>query len=335
MYQKALDSYLQQSVPQAVLLYGEGSFWIDWYSKKIAPLITQDKENITTFYFGEYDYAQVHNLINQSSLFGDCTLVILKIDKKIGKKELSGFLASLEKNPSNALIIEFYQGDSRSDGDYARDYKEMASVFGACKNPSFIEVRFFEPSLSDGQRLLGMRAKELGIEADMRILTMLLNLQNNDVGIALKELEKFIYLSHPLSEKDILELSSSLGSVEVEDLIASLLQRRNVLELFAKLEEEGLDEMQLMGAIGNHFYRLFMVFCSMRIYGKVDCVEVFGYKMPPYILEGMMREASSLREGQYKMVFEVLAQWRIDIFAGKGKASNAIVALNKIQAILR
>lgn len=330
MNRQQLDRFLTSATPRATFLYGESPFWIEYYSSKIASKIT-DAENTSRFYFGEYQYAQVFDLLSQSSLFGDSALVILKLDKKLSKKEIQAFLKAIEGNRSNSLIIEFYRSDSRSAGEYARDFKEMAGVF---KGDGVVEVRFFEPNLSECQMLLAQKAKELGLQIDMRNLMFLLNMQNGDIAIALNELEKFIYLNRPVSEKDINELCSGIGSVEFEDLLNALLGRKEVLGIYARLEEEGLDEMGLLSAMGNYFYRLFMFFAYIRSHGKVDAKEILGYAPPHFVVEKFVREAMSLREKQYKEIFECLIEWRIKIFSGGGKVSNAIVALHKLQAIL-
>lgn len=330
MNRQQLERFLTSGVPRATLLYGESPFWIEFYSRKIASKIT-DPENTSRFYFGEYQYAQVFDLLSQSSLFGDSALVVLKLEKKLSKKELQAFLKAIEGNRSNSLIIEFYRGDSRSAGEYSRDFKEMAGVF---KGDGVVEVRFFEPNLNECQMLLVEKSKELGLQIDMRNLMFLLNMQNGDIAIALNELEKFIYLNRPISEKDINELCSGIGSVEFEDLLDALLARKEVMKIYARLEEEGLDEMGLLSAMGNHFYRLFMFFAYIRSRGRADAKEILGYAPPNFVVEKLVREAMSLREVQYKEVFECLIEWRIKIFSGGGRVSNAIVALHKLQAIL-
>lgn len=330
MNRQQLDRFLTSAVPRATLLYGESHFWIEFYSRKISSKIA-DFENTSRFYFGEYQYTQVFDLLSQSSLFGDSGLVVLKIEKKLSKKEIQAFLKAIESNSSNSLIVEFYRSDSKSAGEYARDFKEMAGVF---KGDGVIEVRFFKPNLSECQMLLVERSRELGLQIDMRNLMFLLNMQNGDIAIALNELEKFIYLNRPISEKDINELCSAVGNVEFEDLLDALLARKEVIGIYAKLEEEGLDEMGLLNAMGNYFYRLFMFFAYIRSNGKANAKEILGYAPPNFVVEKLVREAMSLREKQYKKIFECLIEWRIKIFSGGGKMSNAIVALHKLQTIL-
>ncbi|RDU71473.1 DNA polymerase III subunit delta [Helicobacter brantae] len=331
MYKKDLDLYLQKSTPQASLLYGEENFWIGYYSKLIAQRITTP-ENIMTFYYGDYNYSQVFDLLNQSSLFGDSTLVVLKIDKKISKKELGNFLEAMKKNPNNSLIIEFYKSDSKSVGEYGRDFKEMA---GAFKGEGVVEVRFFELKAMEAQTFLVQRAKELGINIHPRNLSRLLEMQNWDLSIALKELEKFTLYSKEIEEDDILRLCSDLGSFEVEDLIQALLRRKDVMKIYARLEEEGVDDMSLVSAISSHFYKLFLIFSYMRAYGKVEIKEALGYVLPNHIADSLTQEALAVREDQYRKIFEVCLRWRQTIMSGKAKILNPLIALGEFQEILR
>lgn len=331
MNRQQLDKFLASQTPRATLLYGESTFWIEFYSHKIA-LQTTDPQNISRFYFGEYNFAQIFDLLSQSSLFGDSALVVLKIDKKLPKKEIQGFLKAIEKNPSNSLIIEFHRSDSKSMGEYSRDFREMANLF---KRDGVVEVRFFAPNLKESQMLLAERARDLGIQIDMRNLMLLLNMQNGVLEIAFKELEKFVYLNRPVSEKDIDELCSGVSSAEFKDLLDALLARKEIMGIYARLEEEGLDEIGLLSTMGNYFYSLFMFFAYIRSYGRADAKEILGYAPPQFVVEKFVREAMSLREAQYKEVFETLIEWRVKIFSGRGRMSNAIVALHKLQAILR
>lgn len=333
MTKKDLDQYLKTSIPQASLFYGEGEFWIGYYSKLIAPKLAQ-KEDTTIFYYDEYNFQQVYELLNQSSLFGDRLLAILKVEKKLSKKDIQALLEALSRNPDNSLIIEFYKNEKKSAGEYSRDYKEMA---GAFKADRAVEVRFYEPNASECVGLLVQRANELGIQIHSRLLSMLLDLQNGDIAIALQELEKFTLYPKEITEKDMMFLCSSLGGVESDDLIEALLKRKGfeVIKLYARLEEEGVAEMELLGTIENYFYRLFLIFVYMRAFGKFDAKEVLGYAPPLFVQNKLIQEAQSMREKQYQKVFETLIEWREKIFFGKGKESNAIYALNKLQGILR
>ncbi len=333
MTKKDLDQYLKTLIPQASLFYGEGEFWIGYYSKIIAPKLAQ-KEDTTIFYYDEYHFQQVYELLNQSSLFGDRLLAILKVEKKISKKEIQALLEALSRNPDNSLIIEFYKNEKKSAGEYSRDCKEMAGVFKAQRA---IEVRFYEPSASECIGLLVQRANELGVQIHPRLLSILLDLQNGDIAIALQELEKFTLYPREITEKDLMFLCSSLGGVESDDLLEALLKRKGfeVLKLYNRLEEEGIGEMELLARMENYFYRLFLVFVYMRAFGKFDAKEVLGYAPPSFIQNKLIQEAQSMREKQYQKIFQTLIEWREKIFSGKGKESNAIYALNKLQEILR
>lgn len=333
MTKKNLDQYLKTSLPQASLFYGDGEFWIGYYSKLIAPKLAQ-REDTSVFYYGDYNFLAVYELLNQSSLFGDQILAIIKVDKKISKKDIQGLLEALLRNPNNSLIIEFYRNEKKSASEYSRDFKEMASVF---KGDRVVEVRFYEPNANEGVGVLAHRASELGIQIHPRLLSSLLELQNGDIAIALQELEKFTLYPREITEKDINFLCSALGSVEIEDLLEKIIKRKGAeaIKLYAQLEEEGVTEMELLGALENYFYRLFLVFVYMRAFGRFDATEVLGYTPPPFVQTSLIQEAQSMREKQYKKVFETLIEWREKIFFGKGKESNGIYALNKLQGILR
>ena len=121
MYKRELETYLKSKIPKISFLYGESQFLINYYSKKIASLITTNPEDKYKFYFGEYDALSISELLNQSSLFGDSSLVIIRADKKLPKKDIDSFKKAIESNPNNSLIIEFYQSGSKSQFEYMQD----------------------------------------------------------------------------------------------------------------------------------------------------------------------------------------------------------------------
>lgn len=88
MYRKDLDNYLKQRLPKAVFLYGEFDFFIHYYIQTISSLFKCNNPDIETslFYASDYEKSQIATLLEQDSLFGGSSLVILKLDFALHKK---------------------------------------------------------------------------------------------------------------------------------------------------------------------------------------------------------------------------------------------------------
>lgn len=340
MYKSQLDTLLKKTAPRASLLYGESEFLIDYYSKKIAHNIATHSEEKTTFYFDEYQFESVNTLLSQGSLFGGQSLVVIKTTQKLPKEEVQSFLKSIARYPQNALIIEYYASSSKSLGEYAKDCKAFAASF---KNPglkgnTIAEVRFFTPQLDECKMLLQEKAKELGLIIDDRLLSHILSLHNNDIGIASKELEKFVIYKTDQQPKiielgDINVLCDGVASFSIEELNYAIMDKKPFLEILHAIYEEGVNEIMMIGEIQRFFYQLFLFFAYIKIHGKADATEILGFNPPQQIVQRLSRYCIRLKEQDYAHIFEILSQWRYDV--SKGRSKQSYNALIKIQALIR
>lgn len=329
MYRKELDSFLKTSVPRATLLYGESNFFIKYYSNKIATKITAPA-NRTIFYYGEYDFRAVMNILAQSSLFGDESLVILKLDKKLPKKEVDEMLKALIKNIHNSLIIEFYKSESKSNAEYAQDFRVFSATF---KGNNVIEARFFTPNFYEAIALLKERAKTLELDIDERLLNTILTLQNNDLDIAYNELEKFTIFQRSITLEDIQKLCYGLGSISIEELFNTLFEKKDFFNIYEKIQEEASDELQILREMERYFYQLFLFFAYIKTYGVPNAKEILGFSPPQNIVEKLASRAIRIKEKGYKEIFEHFRKWRNASMRGEKNAS--LSALIKIQAMIR
>ncbi|PAF42038.1 DNA polymerase III subunit delta [Helicobacter sp. 11S03491-1] len=329
MYKKELESLLKNSFPRAALLYGESDFLIKYYSDKIASKIT-DPFNKITFYYSDYDFKAVMDILGQSSLFGDESLVVLKLDKKLPKKEIDAMLKAIVLNRHHFLVIEFYQADSKSNAEYAQDFRTFASSF---KGTEVIDVRFFAPSVYESQIFLKERANALNLKIDDRLLGIILNLQNNDLGIAYNELEKFTIFDTPITLEEIHQLSYGLGSVRIEDLYEAIFNKKDFFEIYEKMQEEGLDEFQILREMEKYFYQLFLFFAYIKSNGQPNPKEILGFSPPQIIVETLASRAIRIKEEGYQKIFELFQKWRNANM--KGGKNIGLHALIKLQAYIR
>lgn len=329
MYRKELNFLLKTSTPRATLLYGESNFFIKYYSDKIATKITIPA-NRTIFYYSEYDFKTVMEILGQSSLFGDENLVILKLDKKLPKKEIDEMLKAIMKNAQNSLIIEFYHSESKSDAEYAQDFRAFAGTF---KGNGVVEVRFFTPSFYEAIALLKEKVEVLELDIDDRLLNMILTLQNNDLDIAYNELEKFRIFNRPITIEDIQKLCYGLGSVSIDEFFDTLFDKKDFVDVYEKMQEEVSDELQILREMERYFYQLFLFFAYIKTYGVPNAKEILGFNPPQNIVEKLASRAIRIKEEGYQEIFERFRKWRNASMRGEKNAS--LSALIKIQAMIR
>ncbi|WP_104721730.1 DNA polymerase III subunit delta [Helicobacter mesocricetorum] len=333
MYQKELEVKLaKNTLIRAILLYGEDSFLIEYYGEKIAQkLLEQDCEK-NSFYFNDFDYESALSCLSQGSLFGDSSLVWVKIDKKIPKKQLDSLLATLQKTQSGHLVLEFYQADNKTPAQYAQDYKAMSQSF---KGDNFFEVRFFKPNLKESLNILREFATKFELRISDFLLKKILEQQNFDLNLALAELRKYCIFDEEINTQIVDSLGYGLGNIAYEEILELLLTKRPYYQHLEQFLEQGFEEVSLINEIQRYFFTLFLFASHIKLYGNITSEEVLGYKLPQALLDKKKNLAIRLNESQYQKIFYRLNKWREESIKGKTKGNGFLNVLIKIEAILK
>ena len=264
--------------------------------------------------------------------------VALKLDKKLDKKSCQSLLKAIESNPSNALIIEFHISSSKSEAEYMQDARAFANAFSSSAIP-VAEVRFFEPSVQESVEFLRARTKELGIEIHTQDLRYILELQNSNLAIAHKELEKFaIGLdsqegARVVSSEEVRFLCEGIASFSVEELFCALMDKKPFVKILQNIYEEGTSEVMIVRELQRFFYQLFLFFSYIKTHGSLNASEILGFTPPKHILERQRKYCLYFKEVDYIEIFDLLNRWDMD--AKSGRSKNSLTTLIKIQAMLR
>ncbi len=336
MYKKELDAKLNKNeVIKGVLLYGADSFLIGYYGEKIAKVHLKNNCEKHCYYFSEFNLDDALACFSQGSLFGESSLVWIKIDKKLSKKQLDSLVKNL-LNSNGFLIIEFYQADNKSDGEYAYDARSMAASFPAnlAKNGVF-EVRFFEISSYEALGILREYASELKIQITDFLLQKILEQQNFDLGLSIAELRKYSIFKQEITGDLIASVGYGLGSVEVDEILESLLNKKPYLKKLEQFLEQNTEEMPLISSVHKYFLVLFLFYSHIKTQGDNDLKSVLGYNLPPQLMAQKKQFAMRLNEAQYEQIFFILNEWREESVSGINKGNRFLSTLIKIQAILR
>lgn len=328
MTKAMLDKFLQQSVPRAILLYGDSEFLISYYTQTILEKLGGTPNRM---YFEEYDHQEVLNCLGVNSLFGGTNILVLKLYATLNKKQLQDIFYMLAHNANSFFIVELLKSPSISDSEYAKRFKAMAALFKPTASlADVLEVRLYLPSRDDMTKILYKRASALGLRMDASLLHYLLDVQHNDLAIAYNELEKFVYFE-TITPQLIEELSYNLGDVKLESLLDCLFDKRgHLIETLQILHDEGVDNMELLREVSRYFYILFKLYGHSKAHGTLDSKEALGYKPPPQILNVWSRRSLKLTTEKYLALFDILNLWRVQQLQGRDVVMQHLVAIQQI-----
>ena len=326
MYKRELDQKIRSNqIPKSIFLYGE-SFFSSSYASYLAKKCTS-KENVLSFYFEEYSYDSAKNYISQPSLFGDISLLYIRGDNKIPKKELDSLVALCDKNSSSFFIYEFSGSDKVA--------KDITKSFSKKKQADF--VRFFRPSLSEAVVSLSKKAAQIGLQIDSFALQHLFLLQNEDLSIANRELEKLLLLDKKVSADDIDKHVYGMGEIRIDDFINNLLAKKDIKEeLHTLLEVNSMDEIRIINTLQNYIVSLFLFNSYIKIHGKYDVIAILGYPLPPNLVKERVALSIKINFITYQNLLNLLSEceFKLKKVPFIDKNSLLIATLIKLQTLL-
>lgn len=298
MYKSDFDKALKQnSVSNMFLFYGENSFLIDYY---INMLIDKPDAIILKFYFDEYNFGSAKAHLSQPSLFGDTSILIIKAQKKVPKKELDTLYALCEQNNQNIFIYAYF-GEDHS---YYKD---------AYKKQNIMNVRFFNPSNVEALNILRDRSNQLNLKIDNFTLNHLLNLQNQDVALAYNELEKLTILNKEITQKDCDRLVFGLSEMNLNNLIDSLMTKKDFKLELENLLDHSYNEVEILGAINKYIAQLYMCNIYIRANATLNIAEVLGYNPPKHIASLMQTRATKIKLQTFAKLLKLLIKADLEL----------------------
>ncbi|PTB83677.1 DNA polymerase III subunit delta [Sulfurovum lithotrophicum] len=302
MYQREFDQKLRQSLPKAVLFYGENDYMVDHYIEMYVKQ-TEAKESMLSLYHDEWNFEQAKNFLSQTSLFGGTNLVVVKHEKKIPKKELDVLVELANKNPDNYFIYGY--------AGAAKDARSMQAAFTDKKGG--VWVRFFEPNIRDGIALLQQKAQEIQLDIDHYALQHLMLVLNNNLALCANELDKLAILGTKVTGKDIDRLVYSTAPLATEQLLIDLFNKKAITDTITKLLEIGEDEAAILRATQYFVNQIFLFHAYIKLNGHVDSAAILGYKLPKPIEEQKAQLALRVKSASLLKIFEHLLESELAI----------------------
>jgi len=302
MYQRELDQKIAQTLPKALLLYGDNEYHIEYYLNIYIEQLSA-KEDILALYFDEWDFNKAKSYLSQTSLFGGTNLLLIKHEKKIPKKELDILVELANKSADNYLLFAF--------SGTAKDAKGMQSSFTTKKGGEW--VRFFEPTIRDGVAQLQQKAQKIGLDIDHYALQHLMLVLNNNLALCVNELDKLAILERKITSKDIDILVYSTAPLAMDKFLTDLFEKRAVTDMIGTLLEIGEDEYSLLRSTQRFVSELFLFNAYIKLHGVPNSADILGYKLPKQIEEKKAQLAMRIKPAVLLAISEHLLESELEM----------------------
>ena len=326
MYKRELDTMIGAgNLPKSLLLYGE-DFSSSTYAKFIAKKIG-GKDNILSFYFEEYHYESAKKYISQPSLFGDISVLYIKGNKKIPKKEMDVLVGFCEKNEHSFFVYEFSGEDKVA--------KDITKSFAKKKKADF--VRFFKPNVQEAVGILAKRAGKIGLEIDNFALQHLFIIQNEDISLAVSELEKLLLLDKKVESHDIDTHVFGMGAMSMDSFITHFLEGKEIKDdLKILLDSGSSDEIRIINAMQAYIVQLMMFRTYITVHGKYDAIEILGFPLPPALVKVRATQSTKIKLEVYQRLLTELLEAEFHLKSSSHIDKNAYLfsTLIKLQTFL-
>lgn len=324
MYKKEFENLLKsKKLPNYFLFRSSNDFlnelYVGFYIK------AKSCSEVMKFYYDEYNFEQIANLLSQNSLFNDSTLIHIKSDKTVSSKEITKLVEICEKNGTNSFIYELNDENCRVTNDFIKAFKVNF-------------VRFFQPN-SDEEvlSLLGFYAKTLKLDYEQSALLQLYKLQNFDLNLSASEIDKFANLSVKLNEQNLKNLVNPLNIISLSEFFEIVFELKDFRQSFISLQNSpNFNEIALINLFYNSFFKLFEIYLNLKISPKIDMIKILGYK-PPFNVENSLKaQAYKLNDKKFELIFKSLnrAEFSLKMRANIDKSLEIINLLVEIQKVL-
>ena len=316
-YEKAFNNKI---LNKAIMFYGESKYIIESYVSKTSSYFIENKDEILSMYFDEYDYEKAKSYLSQNSLFENKSLLIIKSDKKINKKNLNT-LIELSNNNKNSYFIYAYYGV-----DYQRHYKDFfikgKSEYLRVFNPNFNETK--KIIIKHIEKLKNDKSPKMYLEND--VLDILINNMEIDLALCVNEIEKLAVLNKKIEKQDIENLSFNLCDINLENMYTKILQKESFKEDLYKLIENSIDPSIVIIRFNKFIKELFLFKIYAKINGKIDSKEILGYKIPYFIEEKKSKLSLKFKNSFYIRIMKHLLNTELKLKEGNNDTTSLIIS---------
>ena len=302
MYKSQFDNdFSSNTIYNGYMFYGQCNYLVDLYSNKVALKLARG-EDIRKIYFDEYNYKDCVDFLSQSSLFSATNILMIKIAKKIQKKELDALIALCNINPDSFIIL-CCTGET--------DFKSMAKSF--TKKTNSCEVRFFNPMDQEAIHILNDVIQEKNIQCGFGELQYLYNMHNKDLSLAVNDLDKLSILQEPLTANIINAQCFGMGAVSIDDFFYKLFTAQNINKDLYMILEEGMNEINLTNQTTSFIQQLFSINSYLKLNGQLNILEIWGYKLPINIANKRASIAMKFKQDEFLKMLDFFLNLELEL----------------------
>ncbi|QKF76449.1 DNA polymerase III subunit delta [Arcobacter defluvii] len=306
MYKNEFDNYLKQNKKfKAYMFYGQSIFLIEQYSLVIAQMFGESDE-IEKLYFDDYNFKYAKDKLLQSSLFSSNNILLIKVEKKIPKKEVDALIEACNVNPDSTLIFAC-MGDG--------DFKTMENSFSLKTNS--VAVRFFQPTDLEATKFLEYEAKMLQMQYEVSALNHLYFMHKNDLALCVNDLKKLAILNQLITINVVDNNCFGIGTVNFEDFLYDLINGKDISDDLTLILEEGMNEIFLLNQVTSFVQQLFMISSYARTMGQPNPKEILGFVPPKNIWEKKSKLAINIKPETFQNILEYLLDIELDFKSSK------------------
>ena len=311
MYKNEFDNHLRQNKKfNAYMFYGQSPYLVEYYTSVVLKSLGQ-KDEVEKLYFDDYDFKYAKDKLLQSSLFSSNNILLIKLEKKLPKKEAQALIDACNTN-SDSTVIFSCLGDS--------DFKTMGDCFSAKTNSA--SVRMFLPNDNEAIKLLENEAKILNIKYELSALNHLYFMHKNDLSLCVNDLSKLAILDEIITSNIVNTHCFGIGNVSFEDFLNNLLNGKDISDDLNALLEEGVNEVFLVNQVTSFIQQLFMISSYARAIGQPNPKEILGFVPPKVIWEKKSKLAINIKADRFQEMFDFLLNIELELKSSKVDNSN-------------
>jgi DNA polymerase-3 subunit delta len=319
MYKNIFDKEFASNIQyKAYLFYGQCDYLVESYGYKVA-LKLADGDDIQKIYFDEYNYKDAKNYLSQSSLFSSNNVLLIKVSKKIPKKEIDELIQTCNSNPNSYLILCCI-------GQI--DFKSMTKSF--TKKVSSVEVRFFSPTDQEALNILSENCIKYNIQCGIAELQYLYNMHQKDLNLSINDISKLSILDEQITVNIINAQCFGMGAVNIDDFFTKLFLGKNIKRDLYMLLEEGMNEINLITQTTSFIQQLFTINSYLKLNGQLDIIAIWGYKLPTNIANNRASIAMRFHQSDFIRMLNFFSNLELEL-----KTKNTLEVNSYTQASYR
>ena len=279
MYKKEFDKL--EKLPNYLLFFGD-EFHLQEYEKKITNKFKN--ANVLKMYYDEFDFEVAKTHLNESSLFGGESVLIIKHNK------IPPNIDKLLKYAKNSYLFFFYYGDKKP------------KVFGN----NF--VRFFAPNLKEKVEYINELEKKYNITITQEAKLFLA--KSIEATFLHTEIEKLSLYSKEIDLSVVKELVFIYKEESFEDLIVSILKGEDFIDKLNTMLEI-VDFKRIIPAIIRYVRELYSYHLYIKQTGLSSLEGFLGYKLPFDIEKTRVDLAIRLKEKEFYELLKHLLNFEL------------------------